>query len=83
MDDMSTDTKSEAGDVAPPAQQATPQDPVSAPKRRSQPLKSYAQLLAEENAAMKAAIGPWQPRLEKSNKLLVSSRDMPCIFWLL
>ena len=37
-----------------------------------QHLKTYAELLSEETAAMKNAVGPWQPRLEKSSKLMVS-----------
>ena len=37
-----------------------------------QALKPYAQLLAEETAAMKNAVGPWQPRIEKSGKLKVT-----------
>ena len=44
-----------------------------------QHLKTYAELLSEETAAMKNAVGPWQPRLEKSSKLMVrvsSMRDM-------
>lgn len=36
-----------------------------------QHLKTYAELLSEETAAMKNAVGPWQPRLEKSSKLMV------------
>ena len=37
-----------------------------------QALKPYAQLLAEETAAMKNAVGPWWPRIEKSGKLKVT-----------
>ncbi len=37
-----------------------------------QALKPYAQLLAEETAAMQNAAGPWRPRMEKSGKLKVT-----------
>ena len=39
-----------------------------------QRLKTYAELLAEETAAMKNAVGPWQQPTEKSSKLMVSVR---------
>ena len=42
-----------------------------------QHLKTYAELLSEETAAMKNAVGPWQPRVEKSSKLMVRVLSMP------
>lgn len=77
---ISTDSDSEASSSPPPSLHSQRSSDSSASEDMApafnggarQALKPYAQLLAEETAAMQNAAGPWRPRIEKSGKLKVS-----------
>lgn len=87
VDNTSTETSSD-GSASPPSDtRSQPQGehtqegmvPAHAAGHRcTRQLKTYAQLLSEETVAMKNAVGPWQPRMEKSSKLMVCICSPPC-----
>ena len=70
-------TSSGSGSLDAAAQQAPTQStpsqasPVSSASPGA-PIMTYAELLARETSAMRNAQGPWKPRIEKTEELLVS-----------
>ena len=71
------DTSPDSGSQDAAAQQARTQDPPSQVSPVSSaspgaPIMTYAELLARETSAMRNARGPWKPRIEKTDELLVS-----------
>ena len=71
--DASPDSGSQdtAAQQAPTQTSPSQASPVSCASP-SAPILTYAELLARETSAMRNAQGPWKPRIEKSEELLVS-----------
>ena len=71
------DASSDSGSQGAAAQRALTQTPPSQASQVSSaspgaPIMTYAELLARETSAMRNAQGPWKPRIEKTEELLVS-----------
>ena len=69
-----SDSQGTAEQRKPPSQAS----PASSSSPGGPPIMTYAELLACETSAMRNAQGPWRPRIEKTEELLVGLQRPQC-----